>query len=227
VVPSAGQFNERDVKKQPSPLDNPQIWVLDFRFKDPRLITVDVPGRGKKVIWYMWYQVINNTGEARTFIPDFELVTLDKRTVHHDQVGRPLALELLDLAQDEDVADARNGRRHHVEDTRASQALGHPAQAMVLEVLDEGVIGGEPTSPHPGRQLGLLVAQVGGHSEGSRDAGLALELHDEDGAPGPCSHAGQGRAHGRLAHAALAGDQEDMALSTKGRHVHARPSVVA
>jgi hypothetical protein len=86
VAPSAGQFNERDVKKQVSPQDTDQVWVLDFRFKDPRLITVDVPGRGKRVIWYMWYQVINNTKEARTFIPDFELVTLDKRTVHHDQV---------------------------------------------------------------------------------------------------------------------------------------------
>lgn len=86
VAPSAGQFNERDVKKQVSPQDTDQFWVLDFRFKDPRLITVDVPGRGKKVVWYMWYQVINNTKEARTFIPDFELVTIDKHTVHHDQV---------------------------------------------------------------------------------------------------------------------------------------------
>jgi hypothetical protein len=86
VAPSAGQFNERDVKKQVSPQDTDQVWMLDFRFKDPRLITVDVPGRGKRVIWYMWYQVINNTREARTFIPDFELVTVDKHTQHHDQV---------------------------------------------------------------------------------------------------------------------------------------------
>ena len=62
------------------------IWVLDFKFKDPRLITVDIAGRGKRVVWYLWYQVINNTGEPRTLIPDFELVTLDKNTVHHDQV---------------------------------------------------------------------------------------------------------------------------------------------
>jgi hypothetical protein len=83
---SHGQFNERDVKKQVNAQDTDQVWVLDFRFKDPRLITVDIPGRGKRVVWYMWYQVINNTKEARTFIPDFELVTLDKHTAHHDQV---------------------------------------------------------------------------------------------------------------------------------------------
>jgi hypothetical protein len=66
--------------------DNSKIWVLEFKFKDPRLITVDVPGRGRKVCWYLWYQVINRSREAHTFIPDFELVTLDKQTIHHDQV---------------------------------------------------------------------------------------------------------------------------------------------
>ena len=63
-----------------------KVWVLDFKFKDPRLIKVDVPGRGQKVCWYLWYQVINKTKEAHTFIPDFELVTHDQHTVHHDQV---------------------------------------------------------------------------------------------------------------------------------------------
>lgn len=79
-------FNERDVKRQSNLQDKDDIWVLDFRFKDPRLITVDIPGRGRKVVWYLWYQVINNTGLPRTFIPDFELVTHDKPGVFHDQV---------------------------------------------------------------------------------------------------------------------------------------------
>jgi hypothetical protein len=109
----AGNPNERDVKpapnvqdpdeiyqsdpadptktlldKQGNPVPKPdsKVWVLDFRFKDPRLIKVDVPGRGQKVCWYLWYQVINKTKEPHTFIPDFELVTHDKHTVHHDQV---------------------------------------------------------------------------------------------------------------------------------------------
>src|SRR5918911_1234633 len=89
----AANPNEREVKPQPNVLDREElntpdskIWCLDFRFKDPRLITVDVPGRGRKVCWYLWYQVINRTKEPHTFIPDFELVTLDKNTVHHDQV---------------------------------------------------------------------------------------------------------------------------------------------
>lgn len=79
-------FNERDVKAQTNVQDKDDIWVLDFRFKDPRLVTVDIPGRGRKVVWYLWYQVVNNTGLPRTFIPDFELVTHDKPASYHDQV---------------------------------------------------------------------------------------------------------------------------------------------
>jgi hypothetical protein len=85
--------NEREVKPERNVQDtddiaspDSKVWVLDFKFKDPRLIKVDVPGRGQKVCWYLWYQVINKTREPRTFIPDFELVTHDKYTVHHDQI---------------------------------------------------------------------------------------------------------------------------------------------
>jgi hypothetical protein len=64
-----------------------KIWVLDFKFYDPRLITVDIPGRGRKICWYLKYQVINNTGQPRTFVPDFVIVTPDKPGgVYHDQV---------------------------------------------------------------------------------------------------------------------------------------------
>src|SRR5581483_9368450 len=80
-------FNERDVRKERNAQDADDIWVLDFRFKDPRLITVDIPGvKGRKVVWYLWYQVINRTGKPQTFTPDFELVTLDRPHVYHDQV---------------------------------------------------------------------------------------------------------------------------------------------
>jgi hypothetical protein len=90
---SANPPNERDAKAQINVEDkddirkpDSKIWVLDFKFYDPRLITVDIPGRGRKLCWYLKYQVINNTKEPRTFIPDFELVTIDKPGVFHDQV---------------------------------------------------------------------------------------------------------------------------------------------
>jgi hypothetical protein len=79
-------FNEREVKTDPSALEKKDIWALDFRFKDPRLIKINIPGRGTRVCWYLWYQVINRTGEPRTFIPDFDLVTLDTMESYPDEV---------------------------------------------------------------------------------------------------------------------------------------------
>jgi hypothetical protein len=79
-------FNEREVRSQASALDKSDVWTLDFRFKDPRLIKINIPGRGSRVCWYMWYQIINRTGEPHTFYPDFELVTLDNPAVYHDEV---------------------------------------------------------------------------------------------------------------------------------------------
>jgi hypothetical protein len=85
--------NEREVKPQrnvqdPDEINNPdgRLWVLDFKFKDPRLIKVNVPGRGQKVCWYLWYQVINYTGNARLLIPDFELKTNDTNMLYHDEI---------------------------------------------------------------------------------------------------------------------------------------------
>jgi len=86
VQPCTSQvaFNEREVKVPQTP--GSDIWVFDFRFKDPRLIKVNVPGRGTRICWYLWYQVINRTGEPRRFVPDFELVTLDFPGAYPDEV---------------------------------------------------------------------------------------------------------------------------------------------
>lgn len=87
LLPARGQnFNEREITSEASSLDKSNIWALDFRFKDPRLIKVYVPGRGTRICWYMWYQIINRTGEPRRFVPDFELVTLDFPSVFPDEV---------------------------------------------------------------------------------------------------------------------------------------------
>src|SRR5262245_17425367 len=79
-------FNAREVKSEPSPLDPDFVWSFDFRFKDPRIVVVNIPGRGQRICWYMWYQVINRTSKPQQFIPDFELVTLDHPAVYPDEV---------------------------------------------------------------------------------------------------------------------------------------------
>jgi len=68
--------------------DKEDVWVLNFQFKGPRVLTTDVPGRGRKTVWYVWYQVWNTTGVPRYFLPDFELLanTGSTSTLHRDEV---------------------------------------------------------------------------------------------------------------------------------------------
>lgn len=140
---SAPPFNERDVKKQATEHDKVDTWVLDFRHKEPRLIIVDIPGRGKKVVWYMWYQVVNKTGEPRTFIPDFELVTLDKHTVHHDQI-LPKAEEMIKRIEDPtgylDIKNSVTITRHPIPVTKEDSA---PKAVTGIAIWDD-VFGDAP-----------------------------------------------------------------------------------
>ena len=52
----------------------PGIWVLDFAYKPLRIKTVEIPGRGKRQIHYLYYRVVNRTGAPRTFAPRFIMV---------------------------------------------------------------------------------------------------------------------------------------------------------
>lgn len=92
-------FNEREVKSEISALDKADVWALDFRFKDPRLIKVNYPGRGTRIFWYFWYQVVNRTGEPRRFAPEFELVTLDNPGVYKDEV-LPVVVDAIKRIED-------------------------------------------------------------------------------------------------------------------------------
>jgi hypothetical protein len=48
LAQAPGTFNEHEVKQQSNVQDKGDIWVLDIRFKDPRLITV--PAEGGKFV---------------------------------------------------------------------------------------------------------------------------------------------------------------------------------
>lgn len=65
--------------------DVPDIWVLDFKFRNPRYIMVDIPGQGRRLVWYMTYEVVNRSDKPRLFIPQFTIVT-DKGEVFTDIV---------------------------------------------------------------------------------------------------------------------------------------------
>jgi hypothetical protein len=79
-----------------------------------------------------------------------------------------LPLELLDLAQDEDVPDPGDGRGHHVEGARGDQPLGDPAHPVVGQVFEEGVVGGDPPGPdRPGPPVPARRSRSGGGGGGA------------------------------------------------------------
>jgi len=96
--------NEREIKPAVNVQDKDEInkedgklWVLNFIFKDPRPITIDITGKGKTNCWYLVYSVVNTTKQPHTFIPDIELVTQDKDTVHLDKILPTVQKEIAEL----------------------------------------------------------------------------------------------------------------------------------
>jgi hypothetical protein len=89
----------RTVAPYELPLDKPGVYTLHFRYAPPRIITVDIPGKGKKQVWYMFYQVFNRTDLPQSFIPEFELVTKDLNTRHLDE-PQPVVVEAIKKIED-------------------------------------------------------------------------------------------------------------------------------
>jgi hypothetical protein len=94
---------EKKIDPLDLPLDRAGVWTLHFRYKSPRIVTLNAIGRDgkpeKKVVWYMWYQVYNmpredSEAEPVTFLPEFELVTKDLLTTHLDE-PQPYILDQL------------------------------------------------------------------------------------------------------------------------------------
>ncbi len=63
------------VDPSPMPLDRKDIWILEFAFKPLRMIDVDIPGKGRRKVHYLYYRVVNRSGKPRMFVPQFTLVT--------------------------------------------------------------------------------------------------------------------------------------------------------
>ena len=110
--PAAGQDDlrqpgERKVEPARLPLDREDVWTLHFRYKPPRIMTVDgFDAKGnpqKQIVWYMWYQVYNRSGEPVTFIPEFELVTTDTNTSHLDE-PQPYIFEQVKKFEDRTIS---------------------------------------------------------------------------------------------------------------------------
>lgn len=69
----------------PRPSPYPITWELKFKHSMPKRIVVDVPGGAPQAFWYMTYTVTNNTGQERTFLPVFEMLTDDGKVIRSDR----------------------------------------------------------------------------------------------------------------------------------------------
>ena len=98
--------SEKRIDPLALPLDKPETWTLHFKYKSPRIHTVDAIDRDKKLVkkdvWYMWFQVANLSGEPQTCLPEFELVTKDLNTTHLDE-PQPFIFEQLKKYEDTTV----------------------------------------------------------------------------------------------------------------------------
>ena len=105
-------FNERVVEKLASPEDREaNIWMLDFHFKDPRVIRTEVPSKDgvkSKITWYLWYQISNTTGEPRNFNPRFVWLCHDESSVHHDQVLHTVQKEVIKKEDEQGILNIKN-----------------------------------------------------------------------------------------------------------------------
>jgi hypothetical protein len=90
--------NVQLVDASPLPRDREGIWILDFAFKPMRIVRVDVPGRGRRPIHYLYYRVINHTGEPRMFVPQFTIVTDTGR--RYEDAVIPTAIEVIRARED-------------------------------------------------------------------------------------------------------------------------------
>jgi hypothetical protein len=143
ALQQTGGFNEREVKSEPTELDKAHVWTLDFRFKDPRIIKVHVPGRGTRLCWYLWYQVINRTGEPRTFIPDFEIVAQDFYGSWHDEVLPSVQEEIKKIEDPNNYHDIQNSVTIALKPVPVTKA-SDPVPKVVTGVA---IWDGSPTDP--------------------------------------------------------------------------------
>jgi hypothetical protein len=138
--------NEKEIEPAPNVLDpddiakpNSKVWVLNFRFKEPALrqITVDVPGRGRKVCWYLLYDVVNYTREAHTFIPKFTIVRHDKDKVYKDQILPKVQKAIQELEDPTDYLKIKNSVTISADAIPVSKKDATPKKVIGVAILDD------------------------------------------------------------------------------------------
>jgi len=119
--------------------DKEDVWALSLQFRGPRALTTDVPGRGRKTVWYLWYQVWNETGQPRYFIPDFDLVVPDRNLQFHDQVLPKVQQEIARIEGVPGFDDLKNSVTIAATPIPVSKADANPAYVTGVAIWPDVV----------------------------------------------------------------------------------------
>nr|WP_240907383.1 hypothetical protein [Paludisphaera rhizosphaerae] len=94
-------YNWTTISTTPLPKDREGIWVLDFAFKPLRIQTVEVPGKGRRVVHYLYYKVVNHTSSSRPFYPQFIMV--NERGQRFEDAVIPEAIPVIQAREDQTI----------------------------------------------------------------------------------------------------------------------------
>ena len=139
--------------------------------------------------------------------------------VDDDEVGGLGPFERLDLPEDEDLLHSRDGRGDDVEHARIRQPAGEPAQAPLLQVLQEGLVRRHGAGGDSGRDLEFLVDERLG-AEGRREPRFAFDLDDQHARARTGGSGRQCRGDSGLPDAALACHDHDPGSGAELRELH-------
>ena len=148
------RFNEQWIDASVLPRDKKGIWVLDFAYRPLRITTIE-DSKGRRDVYYMYYQIINRTGEPRMFVPQFTLVT-DTGKRYEDTV-LPKAVDQIKLREDPTIT-----KLYGAVDIMGMVPLGTTKQGVEDAVF--GVAIWEGVDPHADK----LTVYVRGLSDGYR-----------------------------------------------------------
>jgi hypothetical protein len=111
-----------------------RIWMLNFRFGKPRLMTTEVPGTGGKTVtvWYWRYDVANPTDRSHRFVPGFEIVTPGK--VYHDGVWAGMTEAVRRVEDPARFLELKNSVTIAAEPIPAAQGVVSPNQVAGVAV---------------------------------------------------------------------------------------------
>jgi hypothetical protein len=98
----AKDYNWVNVDTALAPVDKDGIWVLQFAFHPVRIVFIDIPGKGRRPVHYLYYRVINRGTVPRMFVPQFTLVTdaTKPSTKRYEDVPLPSAVRVIQARED-------------------------------------------------------------------------------------------------------------------------------